>query len=84
MAGTFSHAKFGRFANRCRGEERPLTIAIIDLSNRIYDWTSSALTNLSSTVLGVDSDMLFPTTRSVDDETCIGKPHALGNPTLRP
>ncbi len=66
------------------GEERPLTIAIIDLSNRIYDWTSSALTNLSSTVLGVDSDMLFPTTRSVDDETCIDKPHTLGNITLRP
>ena len=66
------------------GEERPLSLAIVDVSTRVYDWLSTVTTDLSSAVWGPDQDMPFPTTRSLDQENCIGKAHALGNIALRP
>ncbi len=66
------------------GEERPLSLAIVDVSTRVYDWLSTSAGKLSSTVLGVDGEMAFPTGRSLEQEDCIGKAHTLGNILLRP
>ncbi|MBK8984659.1 MAG: M23 family metallopeptidase [Chloroflexi bacterium] len=66
------------------GEERPFSLAILDVSTRLYDWASTSAAKLSNTVWGVDGEMAFPASRSLDQEACIGKAHTLGNITLRP
>jgi len=66
------------------GEERPFSLAILDLSTRLYDWASASASDLSHAVWGTDGNMEFPAARSLDQEACIGKAHTLGNITLRP
>ncbi len=66
------------------GEARPLSLAIIDLSTRIYDRISAYATDVGQSIRGEPGDMTFPAVRSLDQETCVGKAHALGNITLRP
>lgn len=66
------------------GAERPFSLAILDVSTRVYDWLASSATELNDVIFGVDTEMAFPTGRTLDRETCIGKPHTLGNMSLRP
>jgi hypothetical protein len=66
------------------GGKRPLSIAVLDLSTRLYDWATSSIQNWGDIVYSVDGSMPIPASRQLAQENCIGKAHTFGNPVLRP
>ncbi len=57
------------------------SIAFLDMSTRLYDWLNYRFIN---NIYDNDAQMGFPTTRTLNNEKCIGAPHFLGDPDLRP
>lgn len=74
----------GLIVSQIDTEERPFSIALVDMSTRLYDWAANMLTNASLTIFNSNAELAFPTQRTLDRETCLGSPHLLGNPRLRP
>ncbi len=66
------------------GEKRPLTITLLDVSTRAFDWITTTAFSIGQTVLGVESEMEFSESRDLAGETCLGDPHVVGNILLRP
>lgn len=65
-------------------ERPPLTFNLLALSLQAYDWGMFTLSKLTNNTLGTDISMTRPTNRSLDSESCMGKPHRLGRLSLRP
>jgi len=64
--------------------ERPFSISLLDMNTRIYDLAGNLITELSDHMYGTDVDMVFPTERGALDVDCLGDPHTIGRPSLRP
>ena len=62
-------------------ENRIYSIAFLDMSTRLYDWLNY---RFRENYYHSQSDMAFPTTRTLQNETCIDTPHLLGDIALRP
>lgn len=63
--------------------ERPLSIALLDLTTRAYDWGSQRIETWVGSSTS-SSPMTIPANRHIRDGECLAAPHPLGNPTLRP
>lgn len=64
--------------------ERPLSLTLLDISTRVYDWASFGLAKLFNKTLVNNSEMAFPSNRTLHDSACLEAPHRLGRPSLRP
>lgn len=64
--------------------ERPLSLTLLDISTRAYDWASYGIANLRNKAFSTDSTMNFPVSRDLHDANCLAEPHFLGRPSLRP
>lgn len=64
--------------------ERPFSIALLDMSTRIYDQTGQLLATFTDQPSLGSQSMDFPDGRDNDFEACIDKPHLIGRPSLRP
>lgn len=60
---------------------RPLSIALLDTSTRIYDWLNY---QLNTTANRANVSISFPAQRTIASETCIHKPNESGLRSLRP
>jgi len=65
-------------------EEQPLSLAILNISTQIYDQGKLGLTELFGAFTATDIGMTLPSNRRLDTAACLGKPHRLGRPSLRP
>jgi hypothetical protein len=65
-------------------EERPLSIALLDMSTQLYDWVSYGLAGLSHTTFTTGTRMAFPEYRDLNQLSCLAEPHFLGRPALKP
>lgn len=61
-------------------ESQPFPVSLFDVSTRLYDWAVTAVTEFT----GSDAAMTFPEYRDLSETECLGEPHLLGLPTLRP
>lgn len=64
--------------------ERPFTFTLLFISAQFYDLVSQFFTELSGEFVGSDAAMMFPEYRAMSDGDCLGAPHRLGRPALRP
>ena len=64
--------------------ERPLSLTLLDISTRVYDWASFGLANLFNKTLTGNPQMTFPQNRILHDSDCLAETHLLGRPSLRP
>lgn len=64
--------------------ERPFSIALLDMSTRIYDTAGNALAEWTGLRLANTEHMAFPTDRTDADTDCLGEPHFPSRPLLRP
>jgi murein DD-endopeptidase MepM/ murein hydrolase activator NlpD len=64
--------------------ERPLSLTLLDISTRAYDWASYGISSLLNQTFTTSSNMDFPTSRDFHDSDCLEEPHFLGRPSLRP
>jgi len=65
-------------------EERPLSIALLDLSTRIYDTSGNMIADWFDRPYNTNSKMEFPPERNLDQANCIGNAHILGRSSLKP
>lgn len=65
-------------------EERPFSLALVDMSTRLYDWVTNVAFGWGLGSFDDNAKLHFPGNRSLSDESCLGTPHLLGNPLLRP
>jgi hypothetical protein len=67
--------------SRIDGLEMPVTAALVDTKNRLFDSLWAVLTgaDILNNAIGMD----FPNTRDISDESCLGEPHA-GRASWRP
>lgn len=61
--------------------QRPLSIAFLDTSTRLYDWLNY---HLSTSANRSNVSLDFPSQRAIASESCINPPHLLGLRSLRP
>lgn len=66
------------------GNNRPISIAFLDASTRIYDWFSYKIALIGDDPTGDGARMEFPDERPIDQSDCIGQPHMVGRQSLRP
>ncbi len=64
--------------------ERPLSITLLDISTRAYDWISHSIASLNDITTSNSTPMSFPDQRNLKDADCLAEPHLLGRPSLRP
>lgn len=64
--------------------ERPLSLTLLDVSTRFYDWASFGLSSLLDKTFTTSTEMTFPEQRNLHDSECLEDPHLLGRPSLRP
>ncbi|MCB9418429.1 MAG: M23 family metallopeptidase [Ardenticatenaceae bacterium] len=64
--------------------ERPLSLTLLDISTRVYDWASFGISSLLNKSFTTETEMTFPEFRSMPDAACLENPHLLGRPSLRP
>lgn len=62
----------------------PLTLTLLDVGTRLFDWGAYTLASWLKGESTAGGRMEFPDDRSLDDETCLNRPHILGLPGLRP
>lgn len=65
-------------------EERPFSLALVDMSTRLYDWVASFTLGWGFGNSDGATKLIFPGERNLEYETCLNTPHLLGNPLLRP
>lgn len=65
-------------------EERPFSLALVDMSTRLYDWVAGTTLGWGFGSFDDRTKLIFPGERSLAYETCLESPHLLGNPRLRP
>lgn len=65
-------------------EERPLSIALLDVSTRIYDTGGNLLARWTDRELGTDVGMDLPQERPLAAAECLGPSRRLGRTALRP
>ncbi len=63
---------------------RPLSLTLLDISTRVYDWACFGLASLFNKSFGTNTEMTFPEYRSLPDGECLANAHLLGRPSLRP
>ncbi len=61
-------------------EERPTSWTLVDLGQRFYDWVYLVFNEVSAE----EMPLSYPAIRSPGATVCLGEPHTLGNPRLRP
>lgn len=64
--------------------ERPLSLAILNVSTQIYDIGSQAWREFAGLPVGNSDMMLLPNGRLSTSESCLGEPHKLGRYSLKP
>ncbi|MCA9929961.1 MAG: M23 family metallopeptidase [Anaerolineales bacterium] len=64
--------------------ERPFSISLLDMNTRIYDMAGNLIAELTDRSYGTDVEMAFPAERDMTQADCLGEPHRLGRPSLRP
>ena len=64
--------------------ERPLSLAILNVSTQIYDLGSQAWREFAGLSVGKNEMMLFQDGRFISSATCLGQPHKLGRFSLKP
>lgn len=64
--------------------ERPLSLTLLDISTRVYDWASFGITSLLDKTFATNTEMVAPQQRNFRDADCLTEPHLLGRPSLRP
>ncbi len=64
--------------------ERPLSITLLDISTRVYDWASYGIASLREKTFTNSTHMPFPEERNLHDTSCLNEPHLLGRPSQRP
>jgi hypothetical protein len=64
-------------------EKRPFSIALVDVSNRLYDWAAYTYGRLRGDALRGDA-MTFPAVRDADQFSCLKEPRIGGLLHLRP
>lgn len=65
-------------------DKRPLSIAIVDLSTRIYDTSGNLIADWLGHSFETSTEMTFPTERNLTETSCIGKARTFGRSTLKP
>jgi hypothetical protein len=63
--------------------DKPLTFSLVDLSTRIFDRLSYAISAIGRAEFG-NEPLAFPATRNESEFYCLEKPHTIGRPGLRP
>jgi hypothetical protein len=63
--------------------EKPLALALVDLSSRLFDWLRYAISVIQGQEFGSEQ-LAFPATRKESEFYCLETPHAIGRPGLRP
>ncbi len=65
--------------------KRPLSITLLDINTRAYDWLAYEFDNLfGNTFTGDGEPITFPLQRDLTGQDCIGTAHLIGRPSLRP
>lgn len=64
--------------------ERPLSLTLLDISTRVYDWASYGISTLLNKTTAGDGKMDFPDQRRLHDSNCLADSHLWGRPSLRP
>ena len=65
-------------------EQPPLTLTLLDVGARLWDAGIYAVSNLLNMDLPTNPRMEFPADRDIGAQTCLGRAHILGRPSLRP
>lgn len=65
-------------------EERPFSLTLLDISNRVHDRIYGWLNESNWIEAGGETAVALPARRTVGEEPCLGQPHLLGHPSLRP
>ena len=65
-------------------EKRPFSIAILDLSTRVYDTSGHLISTWFDSPYETGIEMEFPDERNLAGETCLGDAHKFGRSSLRP
>ncbi len=65
-------------------EERPLSLAILNISTQIYDVGTQAWREFTGLPTGNSEMMPLPNGRFTTDGSCLGEPHKLGRYSQRP
>lgn len=58
--------------------------AFVDAGTRLYDWAINGLAALSGASLPGSRHLDLPDGRAANEMECLGKPHIIGRPSLRP
>jgi hypothetical protein len=67
------------------GSEQPLSLTLLDITTRFYDWAAFQLTHEEGALFFGDRESLkFPDGRALADAECIGDTHEFGRMSLRP
>ncbi|MEJ2748259.1 MAG: M23 family metallopeptidase [Anaerolineae bacterium] len=64
--------------------ERPLSLTLLDISTRVYDWASFSISTLRNKMTAGNAEMAFPSPRNLQDADCLADSHLWGRPSLRP
>lgn len=64
-------------------EKRPFSIALVDISNRLYDWATYTYGRLRGSTFGSDT-LTFPAVRDASQFSCLKEPRIGGQIRLRP
>ena len=64
--------------------QQPLSIALVDLSTRIYDWGQALVLRQDEVTFSAAVTMAFPEERPFTPTDCMGEPHERGRLSLRP
>jgi hypothetical protein len=64
--------------------ERPLSLTLLDISTRVYDWASFGISSLLDKTFTTNTAMVIPQQRNHKDADCLEEAHILGRPSLRP
>lgn len=65
-------------------EQRPFSLAILNVSTQIYDLGSQLWREFAGTNIGKGELMALPNGRVANDASCLDEPHRLGRYSLRP
>lgn len=71
-------------ASQLDEEERPLSIALLDTSTRLADSLYTNLVDWGWVSLDRGQELQFSLARPIENQDCLGAPHILGRPGLRP
>ncbi len=65
-------------------ERPPISFNLLAFSLQAYDWGMLMLSKITNNTLGTDIGMTLPANRDIESESCLGKAHRIGRPSLRP